>query len=439
LRSIAHHESEVRSYVRSWPTVFERAAGHLLIDEDGNEYIDFFAGAGVMNYGHNPVELRGALTDYLAGDSIVHSLDMATVARRTFLETFHEVILEPRGMDHVVMFPGPTGTNAVEAALKLARKVTGRTQVVGFTNAFHGMTLGSLAVSGNSMKREGAGVMLNAATHLPFDGYFGADVDTVAQFRQLLDDGSSGLETPAAVIVETVQAEGGINVASARWLRDLQQVCRDHDILFIVDDIQVGVGRTGRFFSFEEAGLDPDIITLSKSLSGYGLPFAVTLIRRELDIWAPGEHNGTFRGFNPAMVTATAALETFWRDEVLTTEVLRKGEVIAAVLDDLAETYPALGAQRRGRGLIQGLACAPGIAGEAVRHAFENGLVIETSGPDGEVVKLLPSLTIDDTALLDGLEILADALVAAISAERRDTVLDRLREVDATDTTPAVA
>jgi diaminobutyrate-2-oxoglutarate transaminase len=427
LRSIAHHESEVRSYVRSWPTVFERAAGHLLIDEDGNEYIDFFAGAGVLNYGHNPEQLRGALTEYLSGDAIVHSLDMATAARRRFLETFHEIILEPRGMDHVVMFPGPTGTNAVEAALKLARKVTERSQVIGFTNAFHGMTLGSLAVSGNSMKREGAGVMLNAATHLPFDGYFGGDVDTIAHFRQLLEDGSSGLETPAAVIVETVQAEGGINVASAQWLRDLQALCREYDILFIVDDIQVGVGRTGSFFSFEEAGLDPDIITLSKSLSGYGLPFAVTLIRRELDVWTPGEHNGTFRGFNPAMVTATKALETFWSDDQLTTEVHRKGELVAAVLDDLAETYPELAASRRGRGLIQGLECSPGIAEKVVRHAFENGLVIETSGPDGDVVKLLPSLTIDDTALLDGLDILADALVAAISEERRDTVLGRLR------------
>lgn len=432
MRSIAYHESEVRSYVRSWPTVFERAAGHVLVDEGGTEYIDFFAGAGVLNYGHNPAELRGPLTDYLAGDAIVHSLDMATVARRRFLETFHEVVLEPRGMDHVVMFPGPTGTNAVEAALKLARKVTGRTQVVGFTNAFHGMTLGSLAVTGNSMKREGAGVLLHAATHLPYDGYFGPEFDTVAHFRQLLEDGSSGLERPAAVIVETVQAEGGVNVASARWLRDLQALCREYEILFVVDDIQVGVGRTGRFFSFEEAGLDPDIVTLSKSLSGYGLPFAVTLIRRELDVWAPGEHNGTFRGFNPAMVTATAALEAYWRDDALTREVLRKGELVAAVLDDLARTYPSLEATRRGRGMIQGLACGPGVAGKAVREAFEHGLVIETSGPDGDVVKVLPPLTIDDTALLDGLDILADALATAASEERRDTVLAGLRGGTAT-------
>ena len=428
MKTIAHHESQVRSYVRSWPTVFERAAGHLLIAEDGTEYIDFFAGAGTLNYGHNPDRLRGPLIDYLSSDAVVHSLDMATVARRRFLETFSEVILEPRGMDHVVMFPGPTGTNAVEAALKLARKVTGRQHVVGFTNAFHGMTLGSLALSGDSMKRDGAGVPLNAATHLPFDGYFGPEFDTIDHFRRLLEDGSSGLETPAAVIVETVQAEGGINVASSQWLRDLQALCREHDMLFIIDDIQVGVGRTGSFFSFEEAGLDPDVITLSKSLSGYGLPFAVTLIRRELDIWAPGEHNGTFRGFNPAMVTATEALDAFWRDDELTREVGRKSKMVISVLDDLAATYPELGATRRGRGLIQGLACAPGIAEKVVRRAFEDGLVVETSGPDSDVIKLLPSLTIDDIALVDGLDILADALAAAISTDRRDTAVARLRD-----------
>jgi diaminobutyrate-2-oxoglutarate transaminase len=412
-------ESEVRSYVRGWPTVFSRAAGHMLIDEDGREYIDFFAGAGVLNYGHNNPTVRQALLDYLSSDAIVHSLDMATQAKRTFLETFEEIILKPRGLDHKVMFPGPTGTNAVEAALKLARKVTGRDHIIGFTNAFHGMTLGALGVSGNSMKRSGAGTAFTGTSNLPFDGYFEEGHDTTAYLDQLLEDSGSGTDKPAAVIVETVQAEGGINVASAEWLRSLQDVCRKHDVLLIVDDIQVGCGRTGAFFSFEEAGIVPDIITLSKSLSGYGLPFAVTLMRPELDQWLPGEHNGTFRGFNPAMVTAVAAMRTYWRDDVLTEQVIRKGDHLARSLQALADTYPELAGEVRGRGLIRGIACADDLAGKIAAEAFQRGVMVETSGAEGEVLKFLPPLTIDESALDEGLGVIEDAVAAVLGVEPR--------------------
>ncbi|WP_299273745.1 diaminobutyrate--2-oxoglutarate transaminase, partial [uncultured Georgenia sp.] len=285
-------ESQVRSYSRSWPVTFDRAVGATMYDTDGNAYIDFFAGAGSLNYGHNNPALKKVLLDYLARDAVVHSLDMFTAAREEFLRTFAEQILRPRGMDHKVVFPGPGGANAVEAALKLARKVTGRESVISFTNAFHGMTLGALAVTGNAMKRDGAGIPLVHATPMPYDDYFDGDVPDFLYLERLLSDGGSGLNTPAAVIVETVQGEGGINAARAEWLRRLAELCREHDILLIVDDIQMGCGRTGGFFSFEEAGIVPDIITLSKSISGYGLPMALTLVRPELDIWEPGEHNG---------------------------------------------------------------------------------------------------------------------------------------------------
>jgi diaminobutyrate-2-oxoglutarate transaminase len=408
-------ESEVRSYCRNWPATFERAVGSEIWDTDGRRYLDFFAGAGALNYGHNDPVMRTAVIDHLTGDGIVHSLDAYTVAKERFLTRFEEVVLAPRGLDHKVQFPGPTGTNAVEAAMKLARKVTGRDRIVGFTNAFHGMTLGSLAVTGNAMKRTGAGIMLGAGTSLPYDGYLGPDVDTVGYLEALLEDSGSGFDLPAAVIVETVQAEGGLSTASMEWLQRLEAVCRVHDVLLIVDDIQAGCGRTGTFFSFEPAGIQPDIITLSKSLSGFGLPFALTLFRSDLDVWEPGEHNGTFRGHNPAFVTATSALR-FWEDDDFSTEIARKGALIERTLDRLVHAHPALQGERRGRGMIQGLACVPGLAGRIVEEAFELGLIVETSGPEDEVVKLLPALTIPDEQLDEGLELLVRAVVAAVPA-----------------------
>jgi len=405
-------ESNVRSYVRAFPTVFTKAEGATLHDRDGREFVDFFAGAGTLNYGHNHPVLRERLIDYIAGGGITHGLDMATEAKCRLLAAFERHILRPRDLRYKVMFPGPTGTNAVESALKLARKVTGRTNVVAFTNAFHGMTLGSLAVTGNGGKRGGAGVPLANVTRAPFDGYLGADIDTLDQLEMMLGDASSGLDAPAAFIVETVQGEGGVNAASCHWLRGLQELAHDNGALLIVDDIQVGCGRTGSFFSFEEAGLSPDIVTLSKSLSGYGLPLALTLIRPELDAWEPGEHNGTFRGFNHAFVTATAAIEEFWQDDYFTQEIDERSSIVRARLSRLADE---VGAELRGRGMIQGLAFEDArIASAISRAAFERGLVIETAGADDEVVKLLPPLTISHGELKRGLEILADATQAVV-------------------------
>ncbi|UQI45748.1 diaminobutyrate--2-oxoglutarate transaminase [Streptomyces sp. HU2014] len=404
-------ESEVRSYCRGWPTVFDRARGSRMYDEDGHTYLDFFAGAGTLNYGHNNPVLKRALIDYIERDGVTHGLDMSTTAKRTFLEAFRGTVLQPRGMNHKVMFPGPTGTNAVEAALKLARKVKGRESVVSFTNAFHGMTLGSLAVTGNAFKRSGAGVPLVHSTLMPFDSYLDGLTPDFIWFERLLEDSGSGLSKPAAVIVETVQGEGGVNVASAEWLRALSELCRRHDMLLIVDDIQMGCGRTGGFFSFEEAGIQPDIITLSKSISGYGLPLALTLFKPELDIWEPGEHNGTFRGNNPAFVTATAALETYWNDAQTEKQTLARGEQVEPVLRAIARQHPEEVADVRGRGLVWGMEFQDrGRATAVARRAFELGLLVETSGPECEVVKLLPSLTITPGELDEGLRILARAV-----------------------------
>ncbi|WP_026929432.1 diaminobutyrate--2-oxoglutarate transaminase [Glycomyces tenuis] len=413
-------ESEVRSYCRSWPAVFTTARGSRLDAEDGKSYIDFFAGAGSLNYGHNHPALKEALLSYLAEDNVIHTLDTYTAAKRTFLQTFHDVILEPRGLDYKVQFPGPAGNNAVEAALKLARKYTGRETIISFTNGFHGMTLGALAVTGNSMKRGGAGVPLNNAATMPYDNYMDGQTPDFLWLRSLLEDSGSGLDQPAAVIVETVQGEGGINVATDEWLRGLQEVCHEHDMLFIVDDIQMGCGRTGPFFSFERAGIKPDIVTLSKSLSGLGLPFAVTLMRPELDVWEPGEHNGTFRGFAPAFVTATAALETFWRDDEFTKAVDVKAEWLDAELGKIVESYPELELSTRGRGLARGLVYAePELAGRTCKEAFDNGLLMETSGAEDEVVKFLPPLNTSYEDFEEGVAILRDAVTAIAKEKER--------------------
>ncbi len=420
MKVIERYESEVRGYCRTFPGVFMHARGHLLVDEHGREFIDFFAGAGALNYGHNPPNMKQALVEYLASDGVTHSLDMATTAKRRFLETLHNVILQPRGMEYKTMFPGPTGTNAVEAALKLARKVTGRSNVIAFTNGFHGMTLGSLALTGNSGKRAGAGVSLTDVTHMPFCGYFGAETDTLEHLESFLADRSSGVERPAAFVVETVQAEGGVNVASFEWLRRLEKAARRFEALLIVDDIQVGCGRTGPFFSFEPAGISPDIICLSKSLSGYGLPLAVTLMKPEHDVWSPGEHNGTFRGHNPAFVTATAALEAFWRDDALTQQVKRKGMLIRDAFLNLASEY---GGEVRGRGMIWGIEFSDhSLAARISQAAFERGLIIETAGPQDETLKALPSLTIDEDGLRQGLQIVQDAVQAVCGDHDSESV-----------------
>lgn len=407
-------ESEVRSYCRSFPTVFTTARGHHLTDVKGRQYIDFFAGAGALNYGHNNPICKSRLLEYIADDGVTHSLDMATQAKQELLETFERVVLRPRAMDYRVMFPGPTGTNAVEAALKIARTVTGRSNVIAFTNAFHGMTLGSLALTGNGGKRDGAGVTLTDVTRMPYHGYMGSELDTIDLLEQHLQNTSSGVDLPAALILETVQAEGGVNVATNPWLRRLQKLLKQFEILLIVDDIQVGCGRTGPFFSFEAAGLDPDIICLSKSLSGYGVPLAVTLLRPSLDLWEPGKHNGTFRGHNLAFVTATAALEHYWADGQLTADVRRRGQIVADRLRRLAAKYDG---EVRGRGLIQGLEfAAKNAASEVSQAAFERGLLVETAGPQDEVLKILPPLTITDQALQEGLDIVEESVDQRLGA-----------------------
>jgi diaminobutyrate-2-oxoglutarate transaminase len=398
----ARRESVVRTYCRSFPAVFASASGAQLRDEDGRDYIDFLAGCASLNYGHNDPDMKGALIECIAGDGIAHGLDMHTGAKARFLEAVEQLLLAPRGMDHKVMMTGPTGANAVEASMKLARKITGRSTVITFTNGFHGMTLGALAATGNAGKRGGAGVDMPGVVRMPYEGAI-EGVDSLAMMKAMLDNPSSGIDAPAAFLLECVQGEGGLNAASPEFMRGVQKLAREHGALLIVDDIQAGCGRTGSFFSFEGMGVMPDLIPLAKSFSGMGLPFAALLVRPQ-----PGEHNGTFRGNGHAFVTARVALEKFWSDEAFETEVRAKAEHLRSRLTGIASLLE--GATVKGRGMMQGVDVGSGaLAGEICARCFDNGLIIETSGAHDEVVKVLAPLTIEAELFDKGLDILEAA------------------------------
>ncbi|WP_374764711.1 diaminobutyrate--2-oxoglutarate transaminase [Yunchengibacter salinarum] len=402
------YESAVRSYCRSVPVVFNKAEGAYMYSEDGEKYLDFLAGAGALNYGHNDPDMVEALVAYIREGGIVHGLDFHSRAKAEFIETLQDKILRPRDMDYLIQFTGPTGTNCVEASMKLARKVTGRTNIIAFTNGFHGVTMGALAASANQHHRCGAGAQLCGVQRMPYDGYMGEGVDTLTYFEQCLNDPSSGIDKPAAVLFEGIQGEGGLNVASFQWMKRLEEICRAHDILLIADDIQAGCGRSGTFFSFEPSGIKPDMINMSKSLSGLGLPAAIVLVRKDLDIWKPGEHNGTFRGNAHAFVTAKAAMDKFWSDDRFEKSVREKADVVAEALDAIAARHKALGVRRKGRGMMQGLAFDdPAVADAITGVAFEHNMIIETAGPRDEVVKCLIPLTIEMEDLKRGLDILA--------------------------------
>ncbi len=427
ISTVNNLESEVRSYCRRFPVVFTKAKGATLEDEKGRKYIDFLAGAGALNYGHNNPAIKEKLLEYIESDMIVHSLDLVTEAKQAFLEAFNSLILKPRGMRYKMQFTGPTGTNAVEAAMKIARNVTGRPTIISFTNGFHGVTLGSVAATGNSYFREGCGIPPQGTTFMPYDGYMGEEVDTTEYLDKVLTDGSSGLDQPAAVIVETIQGEGGINVATSEWLRSLEMICRKHNILLIIDDIQVGCGRTGTFFSFEEAKITPDIIILSKSLSGYGVPFSMVLMKPGLDQWKPGEHNGTFRGNNLAFITARAAIEEYWSDASFSRKVKMKGKIVREYFDQLVGLDETGTLSARGRGMVQALDCKTGeIASKISRVAFEKGLIIETSGSEDQVLKFLAPLTISDDELVKGLSILEESMRDVMG----EIHLKTMREID---------
>lgn len=411
-------ESQVRSYCRKFPVEFSKARNSELFAKDGTRYIDFLDVAGSMNYGHNNPYIKKAIMDYLADDTIINALDLYTEAKAAFLETMEKQILEPRNLNYKVMCCGPTGTNAIEAALKLARKNKKRTNIFAFSGAFHGMSLGSLAMTTDQISREGAGVPLTNVTFVPYEN---KRIDTIEYIRHVLEDDHSGVALPAAIFVETTQAEGGINVSSVEWLKELRVICDEYDILLVVDDIQVGNGRTGYFFSFERAGIVPDMVVLSKSISGFGMPMALLLMKPELDIFRPAEHNGTFRGNQLSFVGGKAGIE-FFNEHHVEEEVQRKAKIIDEFMKN--EILPIDSRlSYRGIGLIWGIDFMKIDAKKALdcSHAcFDKGLIIELAGRHDSVLKLMPALTIEDEVLKEGLEIIKESVISVLKCELQD-------------------
>lgn len=406
------YESEVRSYCRAFPTVFTRAKGSYIEAEGGRRYLDFFAGAGALNYGHNPDFIRDRLIAYLQDDGIMHALDMYTDAKGQFIQTLQSNILQPRKLDYRIQFTGPTGTNAIEAALKIARKVKGRQNIFAFQGGFHGMSLGSLACTGNQYNRKGAGTTLPNVTFMPYPFGAMAQIDTIAYIDAVLSDPSSGIEKPAAMLLETIQAEGGVVVAPVEWLQKIRALCDKHDILMIVDDIQAGCGRSGKFFSFERANIQPDIVTLSKSISGCGLPLAIVLLKPDIDQWGPGEHNGTFRGNQLAFVSGAAALE-LWPQGQLEQQMQTRSRQLEQGARDLIERFDSrLGL--RGLGMLWGIDFSamgdPDLIERVLATCFDNGLIIENCGRKGQVMKFLPPLVVTEAEVKEGLDIIQHAM-----------------------------
>lgn len=407
-------ESNVRSCSRSFPAIFSRARGSILLTEDGRKLIDFLSGDGALNYGHNNHQLKAAVAEYLASDAVVYGLDMATPAKLKFVETFNSVILRERNLKYKLQFTGPTDANAIEAALTLSRKVTGRQNIISFMYGHYGMSVPGISTSGNRSHQVAAGVSFSDANLMPYDGCLGPDVDTAEYLHEALMDKKSGVDCPAAILVETVQGHGGVTIARKKWLQSILEIAKKIGAILIVDDIQMGCGRTGEFFSFEFAGLSPDIVVLSNSLSGYGLPLSALLIKEDLDLWRSAEHTGSFRANNVALVSATAAIDLYWRCRTFSLGVQSMGEIVRHRLETIASEH-GRGFAVRGRGMALGFDCQMAeIAQATTRKAFEKGLIVEQCGAVDQVIKFLPALTIDSEILNRGIQIFEESLVETL-------------------------
>lgn len=416
-------ESEVRSYCRRFNTIFTKAKGSSIFGYDGSVYIDFLSGAGALNFGHNNTVITKSVTEYIDSDGIMMGLDLHTEAKRDFIKTFQETILSPRGLDYKLQFTSPSGTSVVESAVKLAKKYTGRSGIVSFTNAFHGMSATSLSLTGSKHHRQEN--MRDDVIRLPYEGYMGDELNTVEYFRKLLNDRSSGIDLPAAIILETVQGEGGLNVASSQWLQEVSALAKEFGILLIVDDIQAGCGRTGTFFSFERANIVPDLVCMSKSIGGIGLPLAILLINPELDIWSAGEDNGTFRGNNLAFVASKAMLDEYWESKMFEEEMYEKSNLIHNFLNKMCKSHPNLIKSRKGLGFMQGIEFYDAEhTSMIIDECFNQNLIIESCGPEDQVLKLMPALTIELKTLAKGLSII-ESSISSVSI-----YLDKLSEVE---------
>lgn len=433
----SRQESNARSYPRRIPLALKRASGIHVEDVEGRRFIDCLAGAGTLALGHNHPVVIAAIRQVLADELPLLTLDLTTPVKDQFVQDLFGLLPEALAAEARIQFCGPTGTDAVEAALKLVRSATGRSTVLSFQGGYHGMSQGALSLMGSlGPKRALAGLLNNGVQFLPFPydyrcpfGLGGAEGVKVNlhYLENLLNDPEAGVALPAAVIVEAVQGEGGVIPADLDWLRGVRRITEKAGVALIVDEIQSGFGRTGKMFAFEHAGIIPDVVVMSKAIGG-SLPLAVMVYRDWLDTWQPGAHAGTFRGNQMAMATGSAVMR-YLKEQRLPEHAAAMGERLREHLLILQRDYPQLG-DVRGRGLMLGVelvdpAGAPDAQGHPPQHArlaplvqrecLKRGLILELGGRHGSVVRFLPPLIISAAQIDQVADIFGKAVAAAVA------------------------
>ncbi len=388
-------ESMVQNAVRAAPIVFDKASGSELFDERGNRYVDFTSAGGSQGFGHCNIKVCSALIDYLCNDRIIQSRDRRSVAKRNFIEMFVSKVLRPRGLGHKLLFTDQASGVATEIALRIARRNKQRNGVIAFTNSSHGLTEATLDLR-------------SKAVFMPYCSFLGEQVDTIAYLRRYLEDPASGLELPAAAIVETAQIHGGVNIASGEWLRGLEALCREFGILLIVDETHTGFGRSDGFFSFEAAGINPDMILVSNAIAS-GLPISVLLLRPELDHWQPGDQVGVYQGDNLAFVAATEVLSQ-WNDGFIQ-DIAQRSKILGEDLMSMPARFPHRRLRVRGKGMMWALEFdRPASAAIVASWALERGLIVEPARLKDDVLLVLPPITIGEDVLREGLDHLNQAV-----------------------------
>ncbi len=416
-------ESNARTYPRRLSIAVRRAYGPYLEDVDGNVYIDFLGGAGALPLGHGHPEVVAAVTAQLG--EYVHGLDLPTPVRDEFVAA-HLSLFDPPMRDRLkVHFCGPTGANAVEAALKLCKAHTGRSTVVSFQGSFHGSSHGAMAASGLVAPKQAVPGGVPDVHFFPYSYCHRCplsmrpdtcDTNCAGYLRHTLTDDFGGVGRPAAIILELVQGEGGVVVATPEFVRGVATLARTLDVPLIVDEIQTGLGRTGTWWAFQQYDIAPDVVLMSKAIGGIGLPISLMMYDKRLDTWAPGVHIGTFRGHQLAFAASVATLKVMRRDLVLD-NVAAMGNLLRESLLELAGRCPVIG-EVRGLGLMFGLEIVdpstgradPRRAGRIQRAALDRGLIVELGGRGNTVVRLLPPLNIEREVMTAAIDRLSAAV-----------------------------
>ena len=408
-------ESNARSYPRKFPIAINKAKGSWVEDVQGNSYLDFLCGAGTLALGHNDDEVNQAMVDLIQSGAPLHTLDLTTPTKDRFVETIFSLLPQELQTNGKIQFCSPSGTDAVDAAIKLCKTATGRTSVIAFSGGYHGMGHGALALTGNlNAKNRISGLMSDVhfmpypySYRCPFGLGGEAGIDAAcAYFEKTLKDPESGITKPAAVIIEPIQGEGGVIPAPIKFLQTVRRVTQELDIPMIVDEIQCGIGRSGKFFAFEHAGITPDVILASKAIGG-SQPMSVVIYHKDLDLWESGAHAGTFRGNQLAMAAGTVVMKRVSEKSFLA-EVTAKGEFIREKLQALKSELPIIG-DIRGKGLMVGVefvdpngtrdslgSFPPSgtIASKIQKECFENRLIMEKGGRYGSVMRCLCALNV---------------------------------------------